>query len=37
MRAGEVAVFFPTDVHMPSLADGESSRVYKTVVKVPLD
>ena len=37
MRTGEVAVFFPTDVHMPSLADGESSRVYKTVVKVPLD
>ncbi|MBT5904154.1 MAG: DUF386 family protein [Opitutaceae bacterium] len=37
MRTGEVAVFFPTDVHMPSLADDESSRVYKTVVKVPLD
>lgn len=36
MRAGEVAVFFPSDVHMPSLIDGESTRVHKTVVKVPL-
>ena len=34
MNSGEVAVFFPTDVHMPSLADGESGRVQKTVVKV---
>lgn len=34
LKSGEVAVFFPTDVHMPSLIDGESSRVQKTVVKV---
>lgn len=34
VKHGEVAVFFPTDVHMPSLADGESERVQKTVVKV---
>ena len=34
--AGEVAVFFPADAHMPSLADGAPSVVRKTVVKVPV-
>ncbi len=38
VRAGEVAVFFPADVHKPSLArDGRPSQiVHKTCVKVPL-
>ena len=34
--AGGVAVFFPADGPMPSLADGESVLVRKTVVKVPV-
>ncbi len=34
--AGEAAVFFPVDGHMPSLADGPTSLVRKTVVKVPV-
>lgn len=34
--AGEIAVFFPVDAHMPSLADGEPIVVRKTVVKVPV-
>jgi YhcH/YjgK/YiaL family protein len=34
--AGEVAVFYPADGHMPSLADGEPALVRKTVVKVPV-
>ncbi|TAG28570.1 MAG: DUF386 domain-containing protein [Verrucomicrobia bacterium] len=34
-QAGDLAVFFPVDGHMPSLADGESVLVRKTVVKVP--
>ena len=33
---GEVAVFFPIDAHMPSLAPAAPSLVYKTVVKVPV-
>jgi biofilm protein TabA len=36
MRPGEVAVFFPEDVHMPSLAIDEPTLMYKTVVKVAL-
>ena len=36
LRAGEVAVFFPADGHMPSLAVSAPSLVYKTVVKVPV-
>ncbi|MCF3652241.1 YhcH/YjgK/YiaL family protein [Synoicihabitans lomoniglobus] len=37
MRAGEIAVFFPVDVHKPSLAiDGRPTVVRKTVVKVRL-
>lgn len=34
--AGGVAVFFPADGHMPSLADGAPAVVRKTVVKVPV-
>lgn len=34
--AGDVAVFFPADGHMPSIADGEPALVFKTVVKVPV-
>jgi biofilm protein TabA len=34
--AGDVAVFFPVDAHMPSVADGEPVLVRKTVVKVPV-
>jgi biofilm protein TabA len=33
---GGVAVFFPVDAHMPSLADGAPVVVRKTVVKVPV-
>lgn len=33
---GGVAVFFPEDAHMPSLADGAPEVVRKTVVKVPV-
>jgi len=36
IAAGEAAVFFPADGHMPSLADGEPALVRKTVVKVPV-
>ncbi len=34
--AGEVAVFYPADAHMPSVADGEAVLVRKAVVKVPV-
>lgn len=34
--AGAVAIFYPADGHMPSLADGASVLVRKTVVKVPV-
>lgn len=36
VAAGEVAVFFPADGHMPSLAAGAPALVRKTVVKVPV-
>lgn len=36
MRAGDVAVFFPEDGHMPSLRWREAGLVRKTVVKVPV-
>lgn len=37
LRAGEAAVFFPVDIHMPSLRLGaEAGLVRKTVVKVPV-
>ena len=36
IHAGEAAVFFPVDVHMPSLQLGATPRIVrKTVVKVP--
>ena len=38
LRAGEAAIFFPVDVHMPSMQlRGSSVLVRKTVVKVPVD
>ena len=36
LRAGEAAVFFPADGHMPSVAAGAPSLVHKVVVKVPV-
>lgn len=37
VRAGEAAVFFPADAHLPSLRLGmEPALVRKTVVKVPV-
>ena len=36
MRAGQVAVLYPTDAHAPMLADGEPVQVKKIVVKVAL-
>jgi biofilm protein TabA len=37
MRAGDVAVFFPEDGHMPSLRWRNADLVRKTVVKVPVN
>jgi biofilm protein TabA len=36
MRAGDVAIFFPADGHMPSLHWRDGGLVRKTVVKVPV-
>lgn len=37
LRGGDAAVFFPADVHMPSLRAGEQAQlVRKVVVKVPV-
>jgi YhcH/YjgK/YiaL family protein len=36
IKAGEAAIFFPADAHMPSLAVGTPSLVRKTVVKIPV-
>ncbi len=37
VRAGEVAIFFPTDVHMPSLRIGPfPTLVRKSVLKLPV-
>lgn len=37
LRAGEAAIFFPVDVHMPSLRlHAPAALVRKTVVKVPV-
>lgn len=33
---GEIAVFYPVDAHMPSLAIQSPGLVHKTVVKVPV-
>ena len=38
LLAGEAAIFFPVDVHMPSMQLRESAAVVrKTVVKVPVE
>lgn len=37
MDAGKFTVFFPQDVHMPGIANGEAQPVRKVVVKVRLD
>lgn len=38
VRAGEAAIFFPVDVHMPSIRDGaEAVLVHKAVLKVPVN
>ncbi len=36
IRAGEAAVFWPEDVHQPSIAVGEPALVRKVVIKVPV-
>lgn len=36
MRAGDIAIFFPADGHMPSLHWRGTGLVRKTVVKVPV-
>ena len=36
LNAGQVAVFWPEDAHLPSVAAGDPALVRKTVVKVPL-
>jgi YhcH/YjgK/YiaL family protein len=36
MRAGDIALFYPSDGHMPSLQLGSPVLVHKTVVKVPV-
>jgi biofilm protein TabA len=37
LSAGQAAIFFPVDVHMPTLRLGaEAVRVHKSVVKVPI-
>ena len=36
MRAGDIALFFPQDGHMPSLQLAGPTLVRKTVVKVPV-
>lgn len=38
VRAGEAAIFFPADVHMPSLRlQASAALVRKTVVKIPVE
>lgn len=34
MRAGNFAVFFPSDVHRPACIDGQVSMIRKVVVKI---
>ncbi len=35
LHAGELAIFFPQDAHLPGQITGEPRHVRKTVVKVP--
>lgn len=37
LRAGQFAIFYPEDIHAPSLADGEPSAVVKVVMKVLIE
>lgn len=37
VRAGDVAIFYPADGHMPTLQLGRSELVRKTVVKVAVE
>lgn len=34
LKAGDVAIFYPQDAHMPCIKVGESAKVIKAVVKV---
>jgi beta-galactosidase beta subunit len=36
LGAGEAAVFFPVDGHMPSIAIAAPVLVHKSVIKVPV-
>jgi biofilm protein TabA len=36
LSAGQFAIFFPQDIHAPSLAEGEPGDVLKVVLKVPV-
>jgi len=36
LRAGQFAVFFPSDGHKPGVSDGEPCAVKKVVVKIPV-
>lgn len=37
LRAGQFAIFYPEDIHAPSLADGEPGPVLKVVMKVAVE
>ena len=37
LRAGQFAIFYPEDIHAPSLADGEPREVLKVVMKVAVE
>jgi YhcH/YjgK/YiaL family protein len=37
LSAGQFAIFFPHDIHAPSLADGAAGEVLKVVMKVPVE
>ncbi|MGX5820989.1 YhcH/YjgK/YiaL family protein [Chitinophaga lutea] len=37
LQAGDFAIFFPTDLHMPNLADGTPVQVKKVVIKVAVN
>jgi len=34
LKKGDIAIFYPEDVHMPCIRVGESVKIVKTVVKV---
>lgn len=34
LRKGQFAIFFPTDLHMPNIMNGEPKRVKKVVIKI---